>query len=106
MTVKKGHSFGAKACGKGPVKMARGGSLLGAGPAIRSPGVDAGTMKAIPSNTRMLSQPSSVRAAAKDRVRGAVKAAMRPPKMAADTDMDGMKTGGKVAAKEPRLKRK
>lgn len=103
MTVKQGHSFGAKACGKGPVKMARGGSLMGAGPSIRSPGVDAGTMKALTSSPRMLTKGTSVRGAAGDRVRGAVKAAMRPPKMAADGDMDGMKKGGAV---EPRLRRK
>lgn len=64
--MKSGHGTAKGAQGKGPVKMAGGGSLLGAGVSTRS---------AMP---RALSKSSSIKNVAGDRVRGAMRSAMSP----------------------------
>lgn len=88
MTIKKGHSFGSSACGKGPVKMARGGGLMGAGPSVRGAGIRM-------SSPRALTKSSSVKSAVGDRLRGAVKTAM---KAGAAPDMPALAKGGTVSA--------
>lgn len=106
--MKSGHKVVKGPHGKGPIKLAGGGSLLGAGPSIRSAGASngqaLGKVSRSPAQNKLLGAIRSAKGSMPGKIMQPAMPAMPGMKKGGkvkDTDNDGMKKGGAV---EPKLR--